>query len=49
LTGTPNINKKSKIIAEKKLSERYSPREQQPLSAEVYNRLYEIGKQRVHN
>jgi hypothetical protein len=42
VTGTPNINSKSKRIAEKKLQERNSPRDQ--LSAEVYNRLYEIGK-----
>jgi hypothetical protein len=46
VTGTPNINSKSKRIAEKKLQERSSSREQ--LSAEVYNRLYEIGKQRIH-
>jgi hypothetical protein len=48
VTGTPIINQKSKMIAERKLLGRMSPGEEQPLPVEVYNRLYEIGKQRIH-
>ena len=48
VTGTPIINQKSKMIVERKLQERQSPRDEQSLPIEVYNRLYEIGKQRIH-
>jgi hypothetical protein len=50
ITGTPNINSKSKKIAQRLINERSSPREHNnaSLSAEVYNRLYEIGKQRMN-
>jgi hypothetical protein len=46
VTGTPNINSKSKKIAERIRQEHISPRDQ--INAEVYNRLYEMGKHRVH-
>lgn len=52
MTGTPSINSKSKRIVERKINElnakELAQKGSQVISQEVYNRLYEIGKQRVH-